>query len=196
MIVIDNAIPESYQNAIEQIVRNSEWNWKFNQETDVQYSADTGGNSGFVITDKTLQTTQMVHLLYTCDAGKKSDVFLFFMPIVYFVESKTGAELKRLIRAKVNMMTPNPEMREGFYNLAHVDATTPNTVLIYYPFDSDGDTVIFNEKYTDENVQSLTEKGRVTPKKGRIVLFDGAHFHTSTNPTKNEYRSVINFSFV
>lgn len=196
MIVIDDVIPKSYQDSIEQVIRNSEWTWKFNRETDTKYAADTGGQSGFLVTDKTVQTSQLVHMLYTYESGKQSDMMLFFMAIIYAVEDKTGASLQKMIRGKVNMMTPNPNMREGFYNLAHVDALTPNTVLIYYPFDSDGDTIIFNEKYTDEGVQSLTEKNRITPKKGRAVLFDGSHYHASTNPIANEYRCVLNFSFV
>ena len=85
-------------------------------------------------------------------------------------------------------------------NMPHVDLYYPHTVILYYVNDSDGDTVIYKERYTGTGKpqfpQTLTELKRIEPKRGRVVVFDGLHYHSSSNPRKNSYRCVINFDIV
>ena len=59
--------------------------------------------------------------------------------------------------------------------------------LIYYINDSDGDTIFFNDK--------LKEIKRVSPKKGRAVIFDSQILHCGCNPIKQQNRAVINFIY-
>ena len=40
-----------------------------------------------------------------------------------------------------------------------------------------------------------TIKQSVTPKQGRVVLFDGGLFHTAEQPTKNT-RCVVNYNLI
>ena len=61
---------------------------------------------------------------------------------------------------------------------------------------SDGDTVFFNEKWPDVTMDNapttnFTEYTRVTPKKGRAVIFDGTRFHSAYR-SKKQHRVVIN----
>ena len=35
----------------------------------------------------------------------------------------------------------------------------------------------------------------VSPKKGRIMCFDGKHYHASMHPMKSAYRLAITFNF-
>ena len=51
--------------------------------------------------------------------------------------------------------------------------------MLYYVLDSDGDTIIYNEKKDSDN---YTIKKRVTPKQGKVVLFDGQLYHTAEQP--------------
>ena len=52
--------------------------------------------------------------------------------------------------------------------------------LIYYPEDSDGDTIFFNEKFEGKFVKDrkLTIRERVEPKNNTAVMFKGniSHF--------------------
>jgi hypothetical protein len=83
-------------------------------------------------------------------------------------------------------------------HLPHVDILDPHKVLLYYVNDSDGDTFMFNEKYTpgDEEVPlDYTLNQRVTPKKNRAIVFDGLTYHNSSKPVKNTSRYVINIDF-
>ena len=70
-------------------------------------------------------------------------------------------------------------------NTPHVDMTDPHTVLLYYINDSSGPTTFY-----DNDLKVVKE---VEPRKGRILTFNGSMLHSSTPPTSNEYRSVINF---
>ena len=85
-------------------------------------------------------------------------------------------------------------------NHPHVDLFRPHTTMLYYINDSDGDTVIYEQRHPGDNVSrhpnALIEVERITPKKGRIVLFDGLHYHTASSPRKTRFRAVINFNLV
>ena len=69
----------------------------------------------------------------------------------------------------------------------HLDRTEPHLVFLYYVNDSDGDTLLFNDK--------LDIIRRVKPKKGRMLLFEGNTLHTSSHPTKSDYRMCINIDY-
>ena len=60
-----------------------------------------------------------------------------------------------------------------------------------------GETVIYNYKSKDEDdipyFEDVKELKRVTPKQGRIVVFDGRYWHTAEQPTKN-IRCIINMN--
>ena len=79
----------------------------------------------------------------------------------------------------------------------HVDLVVPHFVMLYYVCDSDGDTIIYNEKtkfggcYPD-NEMNFTIKKKVSPKQGRVVLFDGIHYHTAEQPNHN-VRCIVNY---
>ena len=79
----------------------------------------------------------------------------------------------------------------------HVDLVVPHFVMLYYVSDSDGDTIIYNEKtkfaacYPD-NEMNFTIKKKVSPKQGRVVLFDGIHWHTAEQPNDN-LRCIVNY---
>jgi hypothetical protein len=79
---------------------------------------------------------------------------------------------------------------------------TPHTVCLYYVNDSDGDTFIFDKTSDDiKGRRDIFERTkfnvlkRVTPKKGRVVLFNGNRYHSSSGPTK-DVRCIINFDII
>jgi len=100
---------------------------------------------------------------------------------------------QRLLRAKSNLMTKVVADKKNPYNTPHVDDEVPHWVVIYYVLDSDGDTFIFNETEIETDIISI--KKRISPKKGRIVIFDGKYLHAGMHPVIYNYRSVINFNF-
>ena len=82
----------------------------------------------------------------------------------------------------------NFPLREIHYKThIHTDMTKPHLVFLYYVNDVDGDTIFF-----DDNNKEIQ---RVSPKKGRVLFFDGSLKHTGTFPTQNS-RAVLNINFL
>ena len=69
----------------------------------------------------------------------------------------------------------------------HIDNDFEHYGLLYYVNDSEGDTTFFED---DE----VTEIKKVSPKKGRVVFFDGSVKHCSSTPI-SKTRCIINFNF-
>jgi hypothetical protein len=69
----------------------------------------------------------------------------------------------------------------------HTDLPFDHLVVLYYVNDADGDTVFFNEK--NEIIKS------VSPKRGRVVAFDGRILHGGGIP-KAGPRCAINFDIL
>jgi len=90
-------------------------------------------------------------------------------------------------------------LKDRSLDAPHIDADRDHLVILYYVNDSDGDTVIYNEKFIDydnkPNLKNLTVLKRVSPKAGRVVMFNGRHFHTAQQPEHN-VRCIINYNVI
>lgn len=79
----------------------------------------------------------------------------------------------------------------------HLDRTEPHLVFLYYVTDSDGDTIIYDYKSKSPGdipyFEDIKELKRITPKQGRVVVFDGLHWHTAEQPTK-DVRCILNIN--
>jgi hypothetical protein len=96
----------------------------------------------------------------------------------------------------------NTNWRKQFVDKLHCDSDLEHLVVLYYVLDSDGDTIIVNKKFeTGEGIRTDLEYTdyevlhRITPKKGRAVIFNGKYYHTAEQPT-NGVRCIINFNLV
>jgi ectoine hydroxylase-related dioxygenase (phytanoyl-CoA dioxygenase family) len=77
--------------------------------------------------------------------------------------------------------------------------------MVYYCHDADGETVLFDKRYNQAmshdprfmnyGAYTLKEIARITPKKGRAVLFHSNRFHASSNPVVAQRRVIINHVF-
>jgi len=129
------------------------------------------------------------------------DAYMMSRMIIDYVCEEENIDLHGIIRVKANMLTPNPASgatHDNAIHYPHLDVYNEHLVMVYYVNDSDGDTVIFNERWSEDAEQPvpLTIKQRIKPKKGRIVLFDGLHFHTSQSPKENDKRIILNINIV
>jgi hypothetical protein len=94
-----------------------------------------------------------------------------------------------------------------FYNFPHTDHSFNHYSAIFYLHDSSGDTVFFDqhqdptkEKLDNKNEldylnQNYTINHRVTPKRNNLFIFNGNQYHSSSNPTTNQYRIILNINF-
>ncbi len=91
-------------------------------------------------------------------------------------------------------------------NLPHTDHDEFHYSALYYLHDSSGDTVFYNEyddvqdgtieeRWHKAKTQKYTECMRQTPKANRLFVFNGHQFHSSSNPTDNPFRIILNLNF-
>lgn len=181
--VIDNFIPESYQNALIQ---------EFEGELSWFYSNSAAGVcENFDTTDSNIiDSTQFVHGIVEDNKGISPTYPLIF-PLIWFLEKEKHIKVKNVLRVKANLMTRDG--REIKYQPPHVDVYGPGFLtMIYYINDSDGDTIIF-DKLHDQGHCNLNITKRITPKKGRILLLPSNVFHSSSCPIRTKRRTVLNF---
>jgi hypothetical protein len=92
-------------------------------------------------------------------------------------------------------------------NPPHVDVAYHHSVGLLYLNDSDGDTVIYNERYNPYDTldtisyfntklkKQVTELTRLTPEENKFIMFDGMHYHSSSAPVLTKRRIAVNFVF-
>lgn len=93
--------------------------------------------------------------------------------------------LQDIIVARLYLILPYNSKLDHY--APHVDFPFDHTVVLYYLNDADGDTVFFDKQ------GNITQ--RVSPKKGRIIVFDGNLYHGGGVP-KAGPRSVVNFDIL
>ena len=102
-----------------------------------------------------------------------------------------------LFRTRTFLQMPLANLAGSRRDTHHIDYFEQRHLsILYYVFDADGDTLIFKNMYHPDHpevpgIDELEVKERVTPKQGRVIIFDGYHWHTGTQPQKG-MRCVIN----
>jgi|TARA_R110000803_G_scaffold149938_1_gene215393 hypothetical protein len=100
-------------------------------------------------------------------------------------------------RIKINFNAQEIIENDGSCYVPHVDIEDGGGLTgIYYINDSDGDTVIFNEKDNTpiRNNEEISVRKVIKNKRGRLVLFDQSLLHAGCPPIKSNQRLVINFN--
>jgi hypothetical protein len=81
----------------------------------------------------------------------------------------------------------------------HVDSQSPHLVVLYYVVDNEAKTIIYENKFEGydkrPNIKELKVKKMIVPKQGRVVMFNGNHWHTAEQP-ENNIRAIINYNVV
>jgi hypothetical protein len=187
MVEIEKFIPKSYADMLENVCKSTEFQWTYCPSTNRQDAP------GFMRADThSYESDQLVHTLYGENA-KRSPFFDVVVTFFYFLEEKTGIVVDGIDRIKFNMLLKRSNPDDA-YNSPHIDMTERTyKSLLYYVTDSDGDTFIFNEKFGDK--KDLSVRQRISPKKGKAVVFDSNTWHASSNPRTHSNRLVLNFVF-
>ena len=186
ILVFDDIIDLEYQERIKSILLGDEtfedyyFPWYFTQDVTKQKDKDSQKRSAFFHgyvrdNDDTIGTIDSV----------------FHYLIVSLLESacnKIDKQSVNVIQGRSFLQLPINYKGER-EDSPHIDTSDDHFVMLYYVCDSDGDTIIFKEK---EKSEKYTIQKRVTPKQGRVVLFDGAFYHTAEQPIDN-VRCIINY---
>lgn len=131
-------------------------------------------------TDKGITPVSFEHVLKS--STKLTEHFGNFSKVPQLVCSELNINFIDIIAARLFITVPHKTTLD--YYAPHTDRPEEHLGLIYYVNDSDGDTIFFEG---DKELQ------RVSPKKGRIVIFDGNTLHAGGFPTDNP-RCIVNYN--
>jgi len=120
---------------------------------------------------------------------------------------KNNLEVLEITRMKFNLMvnsksikneinTPHIDWTKKFFETNQYNNDIKHFVLLCYINDSDGPTIIYNEKYPVKNFKDLSIKEKVSPKAGRAIFFEGDQYHSSSFPTNYNTRMVLNINLI
>ena len=190
IIVIDDFISLEYQEKIKQELIGLENNFPWS------YSEDITGAGDYDSQHRPALGHQYVQFDDDSDMGEITSVYHhLFVPML----SKACQHLKmpeaEIIQGRSFLQFPLKNIDTSVVDSPHIDLDEEweHAVVLYYVVDSDGDTIIYNEREKDRPDGIYTIKERVTPKQGRVVLFDGWLMHTAEQPINN-VRCIVNYN--
>ena len=177
--VIDNVVSSIYQDRLEETFLSMEGaSWRFNSH--LTHESSKSGEFGFT------------HILV--NPNYRSEYFNYVLPLVYEISEKSGVNVSDILLARSFLQTPSISPYDN--DLFHIDMPQQHhMVFLYYVNDSDGDTLISSKRYNQQpysREREMPVRERITPKKGRVVVFDGDLFHAAGIPKKN-VRCILNF---
>jgi hypothetical protein len=188
--VFDNIVSKDYQNYILNLVNEEDFPLYFRPNI-VTHNYET----------EPLNIHGFTHQLFEQNKST-SNYFSTIYPMVLSITEKTKIKFNCLDRMRFNFVLGNPDSKLD-YHMPHIDNYSSHLVAIYYVNDCDGDTVIFNEMLENPSYEKdeimlqkneWTIKQRVSPKKGRLLIFDGRYYHASSYTKTQPYRCVINMN--
>jgi hypothetical protein len=191
MRIIDQIIPLDTQNDLEKKVLDYRFPWAYIHSSDLSVDAKADyldlKRKEFQ-NDHMIDPGQFFHNIFIDQ--QPGPVFQWFTPIIDAINFPG----LRILRMKMNFNFPHLGANEFTHGIPHVDLPMEDhyTTAVYYVTDGDGDTLLFNEKNGHQGKLSI--QGRVQPKKGRIVLFDGNTLHAACPPLSNKPRVVVNIN--
>jgi hypothetical protein len=172
MKIFDNVVSEQNSNQLEELLLCDNFPWFFVKKSSgksksVDGFSDTVQFEHHFVRDSQI-TSQAIHqVMYLMDWNN------------VVKETKVSPSIYRM---KSNLLLKT----QSSPNTPHIDSNDPHTVLLYYVNDSSGPTIFY-----DKNFNVVNE---ISPKRGRIVVFDGSIYHSSSPPQTNTHRCVINFN--
>lgn len=217
IIILDNIVSPSIQDMIEEILTNDiSWTQQpvgygtsgINNEYLKKYKQDK------VCFEKRQMTFTLMNIKDLEENSPSSFENHFFKQLEYghyllsplqniLANFQYKFLLQNVIRVKCNLLHQVSSKHKGKFNFPHTDIHKNNTIpkisytAIYYVNDSDGDTFMFNEPpplKKIEDISKLTIRKKISPKKGRMILFPSNILHAGSFPVENETRMIINYN--
>ena len=186
ILVIDDFISLEYQEKIKQELLGLENDFPWYYTEDVTTAGDFDSQ----------YRPALNHYYVNFDDDDISEVESVYHHLFVPMLSKACKYLKipetEVIQGRSFLQFPLKNIDTSVVDTPHIDLDEgdEHVVVLYYVVDSDGDTIIYNER-----TESLTytEKQRVTPKQGRVVIFEGGQYHTAQQPS-NGTRCIVNYN--
>jgi len=178
--VFDDIVDTKIQDEIKDTMLSQQFPW--------YYLAD--------ITDPTRmkQARPGFQHFFVIDNKVASDWHKILLPVIDASCEKIGFKYSKIVQGRAFLQQP----LKGFYSKGdpdtpHIDLKYKHLVVLYYVTTAEGNTVITNQQ--TYNVGHFSRQKEVTPKKGRVVVFDGRFWHWA-HQTDNSLRVVANYNLI
>lgn len=169
-LIFDNVISENYLRGLVDNIFN--YNWKFSSNI-------TFGDEESVV--------NLVDFEYGFYSELTIDQKYFILPLIYKIcdlsniEVKSKAQILRMVPRLQTMMSHNNEIND-----IHLDMNKSHYVIIFYPHDIDGETILYDQttsdcSFLDFSKMSIDERKnmknnftilkKIKPKKNRAFSF-------------------------
>lgn len=175
--VIDNFLSKSYADYLEEVISSSNQQWYFQNNLTDEY-----------------QDFDLLDYGFNCWVWRYNQGLVdhwesyVILPLLFKIKDTVGAD--EILRCRLDLTLSLGVKKQ---HKPHIDfSNLQNITAIYYVNDSDGDTVIYNEK-EDRGVFTVSKS--VTPRKNRLVFFEGSYYHCGSSPIKHQNRILINSNF-
>jgi len=177
--IIDDFLTPTYADFLENQIQDRNFPWFFNSvTTDGVENQSNLNHHGFV---------SVVYDVKLDGGWVNSPISIMLRPFLFQIQDTIHA--KKLMRSRIDMTVCNSSR---VLHSPHQDLDCDHITTIYYVNDSDGYTLLYNEK---ERSDQYTIMKKVTPKKNRLLIFDGAYYHTGHSPMQHKNRILINSNF-
>ena len=184
--IIDNFLNDTEASIVEKSVTEVHWFLTLEEASVSPYKYLTMKDSN------TKEYLQFCHNLLDHRGELVSPNYKYLIDFIKNKLNKT-TPVTEFLRMKINLQTQCSFSNEDFYNTPHLDRLGDNENYfnaIYYVNECDGDTYFFNK---EKEGYSIVDK--ISPKKGRLILFSGDTYHAGRHPIKALKRIVINCNF-
>tara|TARA_Y100001937_G_scaffold121409_1_gene180135 strand:- start:464 stop:1162 length:699 start_codon:yes stop_codon:yes gene_type:complete len=201
ILVFDDLINIEYQQQIKDTLmgtrdfKKQSFPWYYTK--DVTAASDTHNQARPALAHR--------YVIYNHDEKKaklSSEHHQLFVPLLKSACARIGVKDAKALQGRSFLQFPL-NLKDTSIDSPHIDLFFRHMVVLYYVCDSDGDTVLYNQRYTGKEKlgnlhliqDQFTERQSVSPKQGRTVIFDGTIFHTAQQPINN-IRCVVNYNLI
>jgi|APSaa5957512535_1039671.scaffolds.fasta_scaffold19499_5 hypothetical protein len=184
--IYDDFLDEEYYDEIKNLILNSNMSWHYLNNI----SGDE--SKGFVGTGRQFG---FFHNINYYD-NISSPYYKLLYPFLTKVNEVANSDGN--IKTRLDLVTNTGEELLHGTHVDFEDMAGRNVTSVFYIGDSDGDTIVYNQRkqYEHEEIpKELSIKSKVTPKANRLVLFSGDYYHTGQSPTNNNRRVIINSNY-
>lgn len=191
-LIFDDVISKTY---LKQLVDNIfDYDWKFSSNL-------TYGNGEEYVNSQDFE--------YGFNATITKEQRYFILPLIFKICDLSDIEI--LNKNQISRITPRLQTMlssNNEINDVHIDGEQNHYVIIFYPHNIDGDTILYDQTTLDlsyskfskmnfeekkEATKNFTILKKITPKENRVVVFNGNRYHASSSPSKGP-RCIININ--
>ena len=190
-IIIDNAVPKLLFERFQREMLSFNTEWHYLPSTTYRSNEDAYDNS---FTHTSLFEGQ-----------KTSDLLYMYESVLLAGLSNVDINVQSLVRLRSGMFM---KAEKNYVHPPHTDFDYPHLTALLYLNDSDGDTLLYKERYDSslglnasdyfhiKLMETVTVETSVSPKANRMVIFDGLQYHSSSSPVSSARRVTMNCNFI